>query len=349
MRAQREESVWNGRPLPMVRQPYPDELISSWLARVASAYGATWGTLCRDNGFPHAVDHDNRPEVFLGLENLTRVPRQTIEALDLAKRFPGQPLHRFSCHAETRRAVVDFCEDCFLEDIEDGRDNYMRYQWAIGGVAHCHKHRRLLATACGRCFQDLDGYWGTSKSGAHICCKSCRQRVAYASYRKKAGGAARLEFSLRSEQRLIEALGGSNKERRRLRVTEDLAFLAFIANFRDWGRWIKERMCAPVGIPKGAITPALDYDYGRHSSAILYPLSGLASSRRSELLGWVMCYLEQRDKRQQRYLLASLDVEPTARGLFRVLDNAGREEFVCRASRWPEILRGPVREVMYMA
>ncbi len=242
----------------MVRQPYPDELISSWLARVASAYGAMWGELCRDNGFPNAVDHGNPREVLLGLENLTRIPWRTIEALDLAKRFPRQPLHRFSCHLGTRQAVADFCDDCLREDIEEGRDNYMRYQWAIGGVAHCHKHRRSLATACGHCFDDLAPYWGTSKSGVHLCCNSCRQRVAYAAYRKKAGGPARLEFRLRSEHCLITALGGSLEERRWLGVIEDLAFLAFIANFRDWCRWMKDGVWAGVDIPEGAITPALD-------------------------------------------------------------------------------------------
>jgi hypothetical protein len=147
----------------------------------------------------------------------------------------------------------------------------------------------------------------------------------------------------------MAALGGPVEEMHWLKAAEDLAFLVFIANFGEWPRWMKEGMLAAVDIPDGAITVALTQDYGRRSGTILYPLRGLESSRRSELLRWVMCYLEQRDTRQQRDLLALLNIEPTTKGLFRALDDAGREEFVCRASRWPERLRRPVREVMYMA
>jgi TniQ len=333
----------------MVREPYPDELISSWLARVASMYGATWDELCRDNGFPEAVDYGNEPAALKELAKLTRMPGRKIEALDLAKRFPRQPLHRFACYLETRQAVADVCGDCLRDDIQAGHDNYIRYQWAIGGVAHCHKHRRLLASKCAYCSHDLDGCWGKSESGIHFCCKVCRQRIAYAAHGKKGAGAVRLDFSLRCERRLITALGGSIKEKRWFGVVEDLAFLAFIANFRDWGRRLKDKMWARVSIPHGMITPALEYDYRSRSAAILYPLSGLESSRRSDLLRWATSYTKSHDTAPHSYLFEFLDIEPTAIELFRALDDAGREEFVSRASRWPEALRKPAREIMYMA
>ncbi len=46
---------------------------------------------------------------------------------------------------------VQWCPDCFRDDIKDGHTPYYRLSWQIGAVTVCDKHHRPLISACPDC------------------------------------------------------------------------------------------------------------------------------------------------------------------------------------------------------
>jgi transcriptional regulator with XRE-family HTH domain len=46
---------------------------------------------------------------------------------------------------------VQWCPDCFRDDIKDGQTPYYRLSWQIGAVTICNKHHRPLVSTCPGC------------------------------------------------------------------------------------------------------------------------------------------------------------------------------------------------------
>jgi TniQ len=144
--------------LPFARRPFRNELVSSWLSRVACAYGTSWPQLSREidaHGLLPIGDYGGTDEQFEFLAALTGTDVAIVRGLDLASRFPEQPVRRFLCHPRTKLAAPDYCADCFKDDYIAGRDNYLRQEWAIAGVSYCHLHKTRLRSACYGCAGEL--------------------------------------------------------------------------------------------------------------------------------------------------------------------------------------------------
>lgn len=154
---------------PIHPQPLPDELLSSWMIRVA-----------RDNGFKvHSfyaahfgrerqiwnrdIDHHAPTWLLDGLEAHTGVQRVRLETMTL-RAFESVAFERFnetgntrflmplSIFHRTRRAYgQQFCPLCLNED----KTPYLRRRWRLALAVVCAQHGVLLQDRCGSCGSPL--------------------------------------------------------------------------------------------------------------------------------------------------------------------------------------------------
>ena len=104
-------SVAHITPLPFARRPYRNEILRSWLSRLACVYGTSWESLYADVdqwNLPRIADYGGTDRQFQFLGALTRLPPTTIKRLDLSHRFRGQPLRRFLYRSPRRRSGSQF-------------------------------------------------------------------------------------------------------------------------------------------------------------------------------------------------------------------------------------------------
>lgn len=163
--------------LPVAPRPYRDELLSSWMARVACRYGLTAQELAgrfagdrADLSAPAPID-DRAPTV-----NQVRVWAQAcgvdpgrLQRLALSRRYPRRPRSWYASGgpewAPPRpSATIPVCLACFAADLAAGRDAYLRAGWTLAERCICPAHGALLQDRCGSChwrlsvaFRMLDG------------------------------------------------------------------------------------------------------------------------------------------------------------------------------------------------
>lgn len=143
--------------------PFPDELLTSWLARQN----------CRVRGRafkdPRVVlDRKGRwrlpdihpPAAWLKAVSLEfGVPRSSLAEITIARRHPGMPLDflawdppPFQTEHETLRPIprlhVSWCTRCLAEDYAAGQPAYLRRHWVLAASGFCHKHKWPLQDRC---------------------------------------------------------------------------------------------------------------------------------------------------------------------------------------------------------
>jgi hypothetical protein len=151
-------------PLPIRPRPFEDELLSSWLIRLAHALGYKAETLCRILfGRGHALwcrDVDALPEqeIHEVLSCVTGVPRERVRATTLTAWIEdlsppsGQrgsiawllPLGIY--HRTRRLPGLMFCPQC----LRQGQP-YFRRTWRLAFVTACRTHGVDLLERCGHC------------------------------------------------------------------------------------------------------------------------------------------------------------------------------------------------------
>jgi hypothetical protein len=139
--------------LPVAPRPFRDELLSSWVARVAARYGAEplelmvylAGQGGRDAG-ARQVD-DVAPD--MGLLRLwakaCRIDPARLRHRSLASRYPDLPRDWFL------NETVPVCLACFDADVAVGRDAYLRADWRLAEQVVCQSHRTMLLDRCPAC------------------------------------------------------------------------------------------------------------------------------------------------------------------------------------------------------
>ncbi len=154
---------------PIHPQPLPDELLSSWMIRVArgngfkvhSFYAAHFGR--ERQIWNRDIDHHAPAWLLDGLEVHTGVQRARLEAMTL-RAFESVVFERFnetgntrflmplSIFHRTRRAYgQQFCPLCLTED----KTPYLRRRWRLALVVVCAQHGVLLQDRCGGCGSPL--------------------------------------------------------------------------------------------------------------------------------------------------------------------------------------------------
>lgn len=154
---------------PIHPQPLPDELLSSWMIRVArdngfkvhSFYAAHFGR--ERQIWTRDIDHHAPAWLLDGLEEHSGVARARLEAMAL-RAFESVVFERFnetgntrflmplSIFHRTRRAYgQQFCPLCLTAD----KTPYLRRRWRLALEVVCAQHGVLLQDRCGSCGSPL--------------------------------------------------------------------------------------------------------------------------------------------------------------------------------------------------
>lgn len=140
--------------LPVAPRPFQDELLSSWMARVAARYGllAPALTAClvgQGRGAePLRPVNDIAPnsELLRLWARACRVDPARLTRLALASRHPERPRRWL-----LERPSVPVCLGCFDADVAAGCDGYLRSDWRLAEHVACPAHGEMLRDRCPVC------------------------------------------------------------------------------------------------------------------------------------------------------------------------------------------------------
>jgi len=137
--------------LPVAPRPHRDELLSSWMTRVAGCYGLEASTLTaflagQGRAFRQVDDIAPDPLHLRLWARATRVDPGRLSRLSLTSRYPDRLSTWF-----LERAGIPVCLDCFDADHDAGRDCYMRTDWRLAEHVVCPTHREMLHDRCPAC------------------------------------------------------------------------------------------------------------------------------------------------------------------------------------------------------
>jgi len=172
--------------------PQPDELLSSWVYRLAWRNGIKTHTLTKrfwqHPGVPWGGDGDLRVGVD-DLERLATLARQPLEAVwrsslqsyegilfDDGVRAPAGIAYLGGRGKQRTRFGLAICPECLAEDEVP----YFRRHWRVSCVVSCQVHQRLLLDACPGCDRGItltSTDQGSSRLGDRqdgTACRHCR-------------------------------------------------------------------------------------------------------------------------------------------------------------------------------
>lgn len=146
-------------------KPKPDELLSSWLIRLAKAYHQKLHTFCvlrwgrTKQIWNRDIDKMGDVQIEASLVRYCAVSRPCVEST-LLRSYEGRlyehhnpngntlfllPLGVF--HRTRRRFGTQFCPKCLATDIEP----FVRKKWRLAITVVCTEHRCLLQDRCPKC------------------------------------------------------------------------------------------------------------------------------------------------------------------------------------------------------
>lgn len=138
---------------PVAPRPFRDELLSSWMVRVAARYGSEPLELMMylagqggKDAIPRQVD-DVVPDTRLLRiwAKACRIDPARLRHRSLVSRHPDRPQDWFL------KETVPACLACFDADVAAGRDAYLRADWRLAEWAACSAHRNMLLDLCPAC------------------------------------------------------------------------------------------------------------------------------------------------------------------------------------------------------
>ncbi len=212
--------------LPVAPRPYRDELLSSWMARVACRYGLTAEELAG-----HFAVGDNCLSSPMAIDDRTPAPDQTrvwalacgvdpdrLQRLALSTRYPcrsrawyGSAGPEWAPSARPRSTPV--CVGCFAADQAAGRDAYLRAGWRLAERCICPIHGRLLHDRCVSCHRRLSVAFHLHDGSARPVCSHCARLLADGGGEGSQPQDAALVASALATQQLITAsIDGENPE-----------------------------------------------------------------------------------------------------------------------------------------
>jgi hypothetical protein len=175
--------------LPVAPRPCRDELLSSWLGRVACRYGldaaSLVGALTDDEGgAPGVFINDIAParKDIAFWARACGVDPERLSRLTLVRRRPGRSSVWFASQgspwAPTPVRSPPICRACFEADRAAGRDDYLRADWLLAERCVCSAHRQLLRDRCPVCRARLHVAFRLREGRARIVCGRCGQELA---------------------------------------------------------------------------------------------------------------------------------------------------------------------------
>ena len=152
--------------LPFAPRPFPNELFSSWMLRIADANCISLQELmfgfqsCHpDVPCPNSLDWGFSTAFLKAMARFCRAPAGTLRSLDLRTRLPKAQkvllLHFravsddcLRCRKE--RVGYAFCTTCIAQQ----RYVHARWEWAFPALLFCHVHNSPLRHGCPMCGED---------------------------------------------------------------------------------------------------------------------------------------------------------------------------------------------------
>ena len=173
--------------LPVAPRPYRDELLSSWMARVACRYGLTapdladyFGDLLSplhiDDGAPAA----GQTRVWA---QICGVDPDRVFRLSLRWRYPRRTRAWYASRGpewmpSTVTGSTPVCLVCFADDQSAGRDGYLRACWMFAERCICPAHGELMLDRCPSCHRHLSVAFRLLEGRAQPACISCGSILA---------------------------------------------------------------------------------------------------------------------------------------------------------------------------
>lgn len=155
----------SGRVLPAHPKSLPDELLSSWLVRIAEANAIKLHTLTRlvlkgvPNPWIRDIDRQRRNGLWRRLGTLTGTSFRDVRRTTLAS-FEGHIFPKLHLSGQMRWVLplkprssrrfgfgLQFCPQCLATDDQP----YFRRRWRLGFVMFCPDHNAMLHDACPAC------------------------------------------------------------------------------------------------------------------------------------------------------------------------------------------------------
>jgi TniQ len=184
---------------PVHFKPKDDELLSSWLARLAIAHRLKPRDFYsievpENSNFLERIDGTQDSQILQWVSRKTGANLDAVEATTFAdygnKYFvkyqspiaePYSPntspewVMPISYKKYNRLFGLQFCRDCLLEDEEP----YFRRKWRLAFITHCEKHRAILLDRCPKCGASIHFLNSANRVGIEILptsmifCRSC--------------------------------------------------------------------------------------------------------------------------------------------------------------------------------
>jgi hypothetical protein len=182
----------SGNLWPIHLKPFQDELLSSWLVRLAHGHGLKLQTFCalvfgRDKSMWNR-DIDKLAPVWLiaKLVECTGAPLQAVVDTTL-KSYEGVLYEHHQPNGNTKWILplgvyhrthhdfgLQFCQQCLAEDAEP----YYRKQWRLAFYTECEKHQVLMHDRCPNCSASVNFHRAEMGArslirGSTVLCHSC--------------------------------------------------------------------------------------------------------------------------------------------------------------------------------
>jgi hypothetical protein len=184
--------TWASAPerLPLTPRPIPDETLSSWLLRVATANGASLAELVHglESRYPAAtrggvpLDCDVPLKTLEVLARFCRAEVEVLRRMDLRSHASGlevrfllafsHPLVSYQ-RASWCRARYAYCAACLLAQSQI----HVRWDWCFAALTRCAIHRVALRDGCPHCGEEDPLDFGQPERSDRPCW-SCRGVLA---------------------------------------------------------------------------------------------------------------------------------------------------------------------------
>jgi len=174
------------RHLPVAPRPYRDELLSSWLARVACRFGLTHqalaGWLANDGeNFSPFQPVDDRCPADEFVEQWGRscsIDPDQLRRLSLRQRHPQRPDSWYVSRGPDWASAATIrtppvCLACLASDHVTGRDAWIRADWSLAEHCICPVHGQLLHDRCTTCCHHLSIAFRLREGRACAVCSRC--------------------------------------------------------------------------------------------------------------------------------------------------------------------------------
>lgn len=166
-------------------KPLPDELLSSWLVRLAMAHGLKLHTFCsmtwpRKAIWNRDIDKSADSTLLDSLADKTSLPIETVKATTLSA-YEGLLYEHHNPYGNTawimpagiyhrtrRNYGLQFCPHCLAGDKEP----YWRRRWRLAFATVCHEHAVTLHDRCPECRSPINFHRNELGNRAQLVARS---------------------------------------------------------------------------------------------------------------------------------------------------------------------------------